>query len=322
MSKLLEELTELLSIIYQQFWLTGKFPDDWKLAIVMLIHRKGQKEDLGNHRLVSLTSEPAKVMECIILSVITGGPNTGWTGIKHSQHGFRRGRFCLTNLISSMTSIFIDALDEGIKSTISKFADDKSGGCVDLLEGRKALRRTWIGWRSGLNPTIWNSTRPSAGSCTLTTTIPCSSTGWAQNGRTGPGRKGTWGFGLTAAEHELAMCPGGQAGQWHPGLYQDQCGQQDQRNNSFPTLGTGEVTPHALCPVLSPSVQEVLECIQRRAMRLVKGKVHKSSEDRLRELELFSLERRRLRVDPVTLYHSLQEAVASGGQALLSGNQQ
>jgi len=36
-----------------------------------------------------------------------------------------------------------------------------------------------------------------------------------------PGGNGAGGVGRQPAEHELAVCPGGQEGQQHPGLYQE-----------------------------------------------------------------------------------------------------
>ncbi|KAF1443079.1 hypothetical protein FQV21_0001647, partial [Spheniscus demersus] len=109
--ELAEELAKPLSIIYQQSWLTGEVPDDWRLANVTPIYKKGRKEDPGNYRPVSLTSVPGKIMERFILRALTRHEQDN-KGIRPSQHGFTRGRSCLTNLISFYDQV-TRLVDEG-----------------------------------------------------------------------------------------------------------------------------------------------------------------------------------------------------------------
>ena len=69
-----------LSIILQQSWLTGDVPTDWRLADVTPIFRKGQKDDPGNYRPISLTSVPGKVTEQITLGAIMDQSTRGSCG--------------------------------------------------------------------------------------------------------------------------------------------------------------------------------------------------------------------------------------------------
>ena len=97
--ELADAIAELLSIIFERSWRTGEVPEDWRKANVNPVFKKGKKEDPGNYRPVSLTSIPGKMMEQLILESIIKQVEEKEV-IRSSQHGFTKGKSCLTNVIA------------------------------------------------------------------------------------------------------------------------------------------------------------------------------------------------------------------------------
>lgn len=91
--------TKMLQIIFTQSYDLGNLPEEWKRAILLPIHKKGDKSSPKNYRPISLTWITRKVMEHVIPSHMPRYLEVNNILTPH-QHGFRRGFSTETQLIS------------------------------------------------------------------------------------------------------------------------------------------------------------------------------------------------------------------------------
>ena len=98
---LADELSPVLTFLFQQSYDSGRLPDDWSKALVIPVYKKGGKQDPKNYRPISLTCICCKIMEHIVLSHVHKHLSTNNILCKH-QHGFRSRLSCETQLVSAI----------------------------------------------------------------------------------------------------------------------------------------------------------------------------------------------------------------------------
>ena len=103
-----DEICLPLCILFEKSMEEGKVPEDWKRANIVPIYKAGSRNRAENYRPVSLTSQVCKLFETLIRDVVVEHLESSDL-LNTSQHGFRKGRSCMSNLLT-----FLDKITEGI----------------------------------------------------------------------------------------------------------------------------------------------------------------------------------------------------------------
>lgn len=114
----LEELVPILTSMFNEILKKGQIPSQWKTSHIILLFKKGQKEDIGNYRPISLMSNIYKIYSKVILERISKQLDENQP---REQAGFRR-KFSTLDHIHTVKQI-IEKYKEYNKTLYVAFID-------------------------------------------------------------------------------------------------------------------------------------------------------------------------------------------------------
>lgn len=99
-----EPVSYILTAIFRSCLKLAIIPDDWRVARVVAVHKKGDRLQKENYRPISLTSSCCKILEHILVHFIAEFLEHNKLLSNH-QHGFRKNLSTTTQLITTIHEI-------------------------------------------------------------------------------------------------------------------------------------------------------------------------------------------------------------------------
>lgn len=142
---ILDSLTYLINISLEK----GIFPDPFKLALIIPLHKKGERNNIDNYRQISLLSEVSKILERIVYDIINDF-NDKYNILTLSQHGFRKNKSVETASTNLLTHVY-NELDKGnyvisIMFDLAKAFDSLNHNLILTKLNILGIRGTLLEW--------------------------------------------------------------------------------------------------------------------------------------------------------------------------------
>ena len=116
----IQAITKPLTHIFSTSFREGVFPEQWKLAKIKPLYKKGDRQNIQNYRPISILLVFAKLLEKLMFNRITSFLNDT-EALTEVQNGFRKGK-SIETAIQTLLEPLREALDNR-KHAIGIFID-------------------------------------------------------------------------------------------------------------------------------------------------------------------------------------------------------
>ena len=116
LKKCVKSLNEPFRILWTESMRTGKIPSRLKLGVISPVHKNGPRSQAKNYRPITLTSHIIKIFERVLTKKLVEYLETNLL-FNAQQHGFRKGRSCLSQLMEHYQKI-LNIMENGSNADI------------------------------------------------------------------------------------------------------------------------------------------------------------------------------------------------------------